>query len=372
MGRLIYAASEQDADLFYATRFFAPDPFLYFEKAGRRYVVLSQLEYDRGRRETHVDKVINQSVFVKEMHQRKRTRIAPHDWIVELLRRYRLTKAQVLPSFPLGLARALQKKGIRLTVARHGLFPERAFKSRTELLAIRKSLRITAQLLQHGIEMIRFSRVGRNGVLILHGSPLTSERVQAAIRMEAARQGFEASHPIVAGGVQACDPHECGHGKLKAKELIILDIFPRDLATGYWGDMTRTVVKGRANEAQRRQFEIVRQAQKIVFAKLHDGINGRTVHHAIEKFFEEKGYRTGNASGRYEGFFHGTGHGLGLEIHEAPGVNSLSQHLRAGHVVTVEPGLYYPKIGGVRIEDVVVIRQNRCEKLSNFPVYLEI
>lgn len=372
MDRLIYSASEQDADLLYATHFLAPDAFLYFEKAGRRYVALNQLEYDRGRREACVDEVINQSAFVEKMRKHGMARVASYDWIAKLLRKYRITKAQVSPSFPLGLAEALRKRRIQLVVAQKGLFPERAFKNQAELSTIRKSLKVTAQLLQHAIETIRSSRVGRNGVLMHGRSPLTSEYVQAVIRTEAARRGFEALHPIVAGGMQACDPHECGHGKLRANELIILDVFPRDLVTGYWGDMSRTVVKGQANEAQQRQFATVHQAQKIAFAKLYDGVDGRTVHRAIEKFFKEKGYKTGNASGRYEGFFHGTGHGLGLEIHETPRVSSVSQRLGAGHVVTVEPGLYYPKIGGVRIEDVVVIQRGGYEKLSHLPVYLEI
>jgi len=372
MNRLIYAASEHNADMLYATRFPAPDPFLYFEKSGRRYIALSQLEYDRGCREARVHHVINQSALVEEMKKNRRSSVATHDWIAEALQRHGIGKVQVSPSFPMGLAGLLRKRGIKLAVVGDDLFTERVCKDKVELAAIRKALKVTSELLQHAIEMIRSSRPGRNGVLMLGKVPLTSERVQAVIRMEAARRGFEISHPIVAGGLQACDPHERGHGRLKANELVILDIFPRDLETGYWGDMTRTVVKGRASEVQHRQFETVRQAQKLAISRLQDGVDGRVVHGAVEKFFNEKGYVSGNSGGRYEGFFHGTGHGLGLEIHESPRVSSLSWKLKAGNVVTVEPGLYYQKVGGVRIEDVVVIRRNGCEMLSRFPVRLEI
>ena len=198
------------------------------------------------------------------------------------------------------------------------------------------------------------------------------ERVQAEIRMEAARHGFEASHPIVAGGHQSCDPHERGHGALHARELIIIDIFPRDLKTGYWGDMTRTVLKGQANEAQRKQFAAVHAAHRRAFQKLKAGVDGRSVHRDVEALFKSRGYETGQMGGRYQGFFHGTGHGLGLEIHELPRMSGVSQRLRAGHVVTVEPGLYYRATGGVRIEDVAWIRTGGCERLSHFPVQLEI
>lgn len=372
MNRLIYAASEQDADLLYATGFLAPDAFLYFEKNGRRHAAFGQLEYDRARRTARVHEVINQSALVKELQSRRAGRVATPEWIAVLLRRHGIRRASVSPGFPLGLADALRKKGVHLHVAEEGLFPERVRKNARELAAIRQCLRVTAGLLRHAIDLIHRSRIGRGGILRRGGAPLTSEHLHAEIRMQAARCGFDASRPIVAGGIQACDPHERGHGPLKADELIILDIFPRDLATGYWGDMTRTVVRGRASEAQRRQFDAVRRAQKLAFEKLRAGADGQSVHQAVDGFFKERGYFTGNDKGRYEGFFHGTGHGLGLEIHEPPRVGAIAQRLRAGQVVTVEPGLYYPAVGGVRIEDVVVIQSNGCEKLSRAPIQLEI
>jgi Xaa-Pro aminopeptidase len=371
MNRLVFAASERDADMLYAVGFLVPDAFLYFEKAGRSYAVLSPLEYDRGRKEAQVDVVINQSDLLAKLFPKGSPKKSSQ-WIAAILKKYGLRKVLVSPAFRVGLADALRKEKIRIEVADGELFPERQIKKKKELQHLRKALKVTAELLEHSIQLIRSSKKGKNGVLMLRGTPLTSERVQSEIRMEAARRGFEASHPIVAGGIQGCDPHERGHGKLRAHELIILDIFPRDLATGYWGDMTRTVVKGRASEAQRRQFHTVHKAQKLAFSKLRGGINGRSVHSAIEDFYEEQGYFTGNASGRYEGFFHGTGHGLGLEIHEPPRVSTASQILKAGEVVTVEPGLYYQKTGGVRIEDVVVLKSRGCEKLSNYPVFLEI
>ena len=372
MNRMIYADSERCADMLYATGFHAPDPFLYFEKNGRRHVVLNQLEYDRGGKEAKVDRVLNQTALVQEMQRRGHSTVRTHEWILELFRRHRVRELRVGPAFPLALADALRQGRIRLTVAEDGLFPERGAKTPTEVEAIRRSLRVTAKLLDHAIGMIRTSRPNRRGVLLLGGATLTSERIQAAIRTEAARCAFFPSQPIVSSGRQACDPHECGHGPLRANEFIIVDIFPRNLASGYWGDMTRTVVKGRANDRQRHQFETVRRAQHLAISKLRHGVEGRTIHRAVDRFFARHGYLTGTTSGRYEGFFHGTGHGLGLEIHESPRISSVPQILKTGNVVTIEPGLYYAATGGVRIEDVALIRRGGCEMLSRLPVCLEI
>jgi Xaa-Pro aminopeptidase len=371
MNRMIYADSEHNSDLFYATHFLAPDAFLYFEKAGRSYIVLNQLEYDRGAREADADKVINLSDVIDQL-KKKGEKTDTANWISIVLKKHGLNRVQVSPSFPIGLGDLLRKKRLHVDVAEDALFPERAIKQKDEIKAIRHSLKVTTELLKAAIHAIQSSRPAKNKVLMLHGKPLTSEIVQSIIRMEASRRGFRASNPIVAGGIQACDPHERGSGKLRANELIIIDIFPKDLKSGYWGDMTRTVVKGRANEAQRKLFNTVWKSQKLAFSKLRAGVDGQSVHKAIDDLFESQGYQTSNGSGRYEGFFHGTGHGLGLDIHESPRVSKVSHKLRDGEVVTVEPGLYYQGIGGVRIEDVVAVKSSGCELLSHCPVRLEI
>ena len=136
--------------------------------------------------------------------------------------------------------------------------------------------------------------------------------------------------------------------------------------------MTRTVVRGRASEPLKKLYATVHEAQKAAIKKIHAGANGQDAHGAVVKVFTDTGYKTGKMDGRMQGFFHGTGHGLGLDVHEAPRVNSASSVLEAGHVVTVEPGLYYTKIGGVRIEDVVLVTEKGAKMLSSFPYRLEI
>ena len=177
----------------------------------------------------------------------------------------------------------------------------------------------------------------------------------------------------MAGGRQACDPHEPGHGPLRANEPIILDVFPRSQKTGYFGDITRTVVRGRASDAARRVYDTVLRAQQIAFARLRPSIKAVEVHDAVRTFFDSEGYKTVTKRGRMHGFFHGTGHGLGMEIHEAPRI-SLASHdvLAAGQVVTVEPGLYYPGVGGVRLEDVAVLTPQGARNLTKFEKVLEV
>jgi len=182
-----------------------------------------------------------------------------------------------------------------------------------------------------------------------------------------------AANTIVAGGRQACDPHERGHGPLRAHEPIVMDIFPRSQKTGYFGDITRTVVRGHASEAVRKLYDTVYAGQKIAFEKIRAKVKTADVHKAVQKFFVQQGYKTGRRDGRMEGFFHGTGHGLGLEIHETPRLNATSTEiLRPGHVVTVEPGLYYPGIGGVRLEDVALVTAQGAKNLTRFEKALEI
>jgi Xaa-Pro aminopeptidase len=160
---------------------------------------------------------------------------------------------------------------------------------------------------------------------------------------------------------------------LRAKEPIIIDIFPRSQKTGYFGDITRTVVRGRASEGVRRLYEAVLGGQKLAFRKVRASVPTAEVHRTVQDFFEQQGYKTGRRRGRMEGFFHGTGHGLGLEIHEAPRMGSHSTgRLTAGQVVTVEPGLYYANLGGVRLEDVALVTGNGARNLTRFAKQLEI
>jgi len=368
--RLIVADSEHNADLLYAVGMFVPDPFIYLEVRGRRYAVMSDLEIDRARRLARVDRVLSYATYQRRL--RRETGRTPRlvDVVRAVLRELRVRSVEVPSSFPLGLARQL--RGVRVRPAPDPFYPERETKSAREIRHLGAAQRLAEHGLAAGVAVLRRSRVGRDGYLYAGGNKLTAAAVRGAINAAIARAGGVAPQTIVAGGDQGCDPHETGHGPLRARRTIILDVFPRDTTTGYWGDITRTVVRGRASEAVRRLYATVQRAQEQVLGELRAGADGGQIHRGVQQLFAVAGYRTRRRNGRLQGFFHGTGHGVGLEIHEPPRISTVAGALKAGQVVTVEPGLYYPGVGGVRLEDVVVVQQRGCRNLTRFPKVLEI
>jgi Xaa-Pro aminopeptidase len=366
---LIVADSERSADILYATRFFAPDAFIFLETGGRRSVVLSDLEIDRGRRDAKVDEVIAFSDVKGRIKPKPKAEPTFEEILIQFLREKRVRKARIPYDFPAGIAAALAAAGVHLQPVSGHFWPQREHKTDAEVAAIGKALRITEAGLARGIEVLRESRIkGRN--LLWNNKKLTSESLRAEIDSAILRAGGLPANTIVAGGLQACDPHERGSGPLRPNELIILDIFPRDARSGYFGDMTRTVVRGRASDAQRRLWETVQKGQQMAFRGMKPGASGLQVHETIKDFFTHEGYPTEQRKGRWIGFFHGTGHGLGLEIHEEPRFGRTV--FKEGQILTVEPGIYWPGVGGCRIEDVGLITPRGVRKLSRFPQEIEI
>jgi Xaa-Pro aminopeptidase len=368
--RLIVAASENDADMLYATRFFAPDPFIFLQQNGRRTLVLSDLEIDRGRRQAEADEILPYSQFEKEVQGNDRKAPPYEKVLAHFLTRRKVRSATVPASFPLGYARELESKKIRLQPTNELFWPERETKRESELRQMRKALEITEAGMARGIEVLKQSKPGKGRQLRWHNGTLTSEILRAEIDTAVLRAGGLPANTIVAGGDQACDPHERGHGPLKANSLIILDIFPRAARSGYYGDLTRTVLRGRASDEQRKLWETVNQGQALALKKMKPGVDGLKLHQEVRQFFTDQGYPTELRNGKQTGFFHGTGHGLGLEIHEHPRFQKTV--FKIGQVLTVEPGLYYPGLGGVRTEDVVALTKSGIRMLSRFPNQLEI
>jgi Xaa-Pro aminopeptidase len=368
--RLIVAASDQDANMLYATKFWAPDPFIFLQQKGKRTLVLSDLEIDRGRQQAQADEFVAFSKLEREV-QGESKQAPPYEKVLAHFLRKRGVRSTIVPAnFPLGYARELNRHKIRLEPTNGLFWPQREAKTDEEIQKVGRALRITECGLARAIEVLKASKISRGKVLRWAGKRLTSETLRAEIDSAILRVGGNPNGTIVAGGDQACDPHERGSGPLSADSLIILDVFPRDAKTGYFGDLTRTVVRGRAREAQRQLWETVRAGQTLALKKIKAGVDGFTIHTAIQEFFTKRGYRTEVRKGRQVGFFHGTGHGLGLEIHEYPRLQKVV--LKDRQVLTVEPGLYYPGLGGVRHEDVVVVTKDGHWKLSRFPKQLEI
>lgn len=370
---LLFADSERSADMLYFGGFHAPDPFIACEIRGRRTAVLNALEYGRALKEGNFDSVLS----LEELQQKARARWpesvpGPAEVIAVLAAERRVTRFRVPYDFPAGLAGRLTALGLELTVAEVALFPEREIKSPREVKALREGNRCAANGIAAAEKLLRAARI-RGGALLLKGRPLTSERLKFAIETACLEAGALSLNTIAAGGDQACDPHCRGIGPLRANELIIVDVFPRVVASGYHGDMTRTFLRGRANDAQRALVEAVRCAQQGALRAVRAGVNGRAVHQGVVAEFNRRGYETRRDGRGAVGFFHGTGHGLGLAVHEPPRLSgAVDSVLRRGAVVTVEPGLYYPGLGACRIEDVVQVTDARPRMLSSYSYEWEL
>lgn len=369
--RLLLSESEHGADMFYATRFRAPDPFVYLEYRGKKTILLHDLELDRGRREAVVDDVVSWSAFEKVLTDQLQRKPTYAETVAAFIKKKGTTNIIVPASFSLGLARALEEAGLVLETQEGLFFSERAVKEPQEIALLKRATKITEIGMARALEILKESTIGKRNQLCWAGKPLTSESIRQEIEGAIYRAGgIPAGDSIIAGGMQACDPHERGHGILYAHQLIIIDLFPRDARSGYYGDLTRTVVRGTASDAQRHLWETCLKGQRLALKEIKPGAFGKKIHEAVQTLFTQAGYPTEQKQGRWSGFFHGTGHGLGLELHEEPRFGTAV--LKAGNVFTIEPGLYIPDVGGVRHEDVITVTPQGYHLLSRFPKMLEV
>jgi Xaa-Pro aminopeptidase len=332
---------------------------------------MSDLEMDRARAQARVDEVRSWSE-VARAEEAAGGKATPAAVIARAVRSLGLRRVEVPRSFPLGLAMDLDARGLRLDLGPDPFWPEREKKRADEVRAIQSALRAAEAGLEAGLAALRAARIGRDGWLRRGSRRFTAEDLRAAVNERIMGLGCIPAHTICAPGDQAVDPHEEGHGPIRAHTPIVMDIFPRSERTGYFGDLTRTVVRGRASERLKEVYALVEEGVRLGHRRVRPGASGPAIHHAIQSLFTARGYPTGLRDGRMQGFFHGTGHGLGLQIHEPPSISPRPSVLRAGHVVTVEPGLYYLGLGGVRIEDVALVTAKGSRNLTRVPKVLEI
>ena len=362
----MYSASGHDADMLYATRFYADDPFLWWEVRGKSHIALSPLEIDRAKPVAKVTQVHALGEFLPP-HPKDSSAAGV---IAGVAAKYK-TKSFVVPGqFSAGLLETLRRKGLKVTVSGDSFFPQRSRKTKEEVAALTTALRVAEAGLRRGIDVLKASKPDRRGFLQWGGAGLTSERLRAEMDAAVLHAGGSPANTIVAGGIQGCDPHERGHGPLRANEAIVLDIFPRHARNFYYGDLTRTVVRGTASEALRKQYATVQEGKRWVMKQMRAGADGSALQKALIERFKNAGYPTEQRDGRWVGMFHGVGHGLGLDLHEAP--RFASGRLFEGLSITVEPGLYFPGVGGVRIEDVVIVGKTGVRNLTKFEEELEL
>ncbi|MBM3319916.1 MAG: aminopeptidase P family protein [Candidatus Eisenbacteria bacterium] len=360
------ADSMTSADLLYLTRFPSGDPFIYLQSGGKTTIAVTDFEVGRASSESIADEVLPFS----RLHE-----LAGKADLVSaaaaLLKWKKIRQVEVPSQFAVGAAEELRKLGVITRVKPDPFVPERQTKTSREVRMITDVQRKTEKAMENAIHWIASASV-RRGTLYVGGRPLTAEMVRKRIHLDLMEEDCLGASTIVACGDQAVDPHNIGIGPLKANTPIVIDIFPRSQATYYFADITRTVVKGKASETVKKMFRTVREGQRIAFSMIRPGVRADKVHEAIVEYFQSEGFKTGIQGGKLQGFIHGTGHGLGLEIHEPPRVSKVQLQLQTGNVVTVEPGLYYKGHGGVRLEDVALVTPQGNRNLTRAPKILEV
>ena len=364
---VMIAASEIDSNLYYATGFLAPDPLIFIQAGMEKILVMSDLEVDRARSQGRVDTVLSYSAYEARLRESGTKPPGLLDVLDMVLLERKARRLLVPGNFGIEYADLLRARGYTLSVKREPFFEERVVKSEEEIEHITATQRATEDAVDAAMEAIRAARVGGDGLLRLDGELLTSEALKKIINVKLMESDCIAQHTIVAAGVHGVDPHHQGAGPIRANESIVMDVFPRSGRTRYFADMTRTVVKGKASPRLKAMYRSVLNAQERGIELIRDGADGKAIHSEVNHVLEKDGFTTGTVGGRMQGFFHGTGHGLGLDIHEPPRISKTGAVLKSGYVVTVEPGLYYLDAGAVRIEDLVVVTSTGCRNLTKFP-----
>ncbi len=378
---LFYADGYKFPDVYHVTRFLAPDPIIALEQDGEVVIVASPLEEGRARKESRAREVFSFDTFgAQEIGKTAETR---EELDAEIITRFLASRGvhrvAVGTYFPLGMAERLRAADLEIVVDR-GLSERRRAKRPDEVAAIEATQRATEDAWAKGVLALQRATVRKDGTLELDGEAFTAERLRAIVESRLLELGCVSEGAIIAPGKQAADPHMIGTGPLRAGEAIVMDIFPQHKTTRYYADMTRTVSKGEPPAEIAKMYEVTKRAQDAGIEALRPGVTGREVHELVEDIIFEAGYdtlrpgqqRSANG-GAPRGFIHGTGHGVGLEIHEMPTVGrSGTKVLSPGDVVTVEPGIYLPELGGVRLEDMLVITESGSRNLTRAPRQLVV
>jgi len=382
----IYTESFKDANMYYLTEFLAPDPFIFFKKVDDEpVIVVSQMEYPRAQKESIVRDVrsyvdYNYLETVKSTPEPKLGVLK----FVSTIAKKELgtgTKICVPPDFPAMVADELRKDGLTIMPLFDVIEKTRETKDATEINEIKAVQAVVEKVTNEIIDLIAKAEVDVNGTLIVKADgekeALTVRRVKSIFGHRFIDHGCVMEEGVtVACGPKGADPHYSGNpeDKLKANQPIVLDVFPRGLRKRYWSDMTRTVVKGRASKEVKRMFEAVLEAKNASLDALKAGVLGNEVYDVCCNVLEKAGYATTRGGKPItKGFVHSLGHGIGLQVHEEPSMNEVYKFALEEHnIVTVEPGLYDPDLGGVRIEDIVEITKTGYNNLTKMEITLEL
>ncbi len=345
-------ASSRNADFYYATRFKTYDPLFYIIGIdGTDLLVVPEMERRRAERESRVKEIatLESLGFKEKLKELRDSKKALLSILISLLKEGRCRTLLVAEEMPSFISFELVKH-FTVRVVKNPFSKLRIVKSTSEVESIRNVSQAITSTFDWFVRHFRFERC---------------EDARRAIEVHLFSSGYLAENTICSSGKLSADPHELGKGKIE--DHLVVDVFPKSLEHLYHSDFTRTIFVSKNPELE-DMYSAVVDAQEEALKMIKDGVNGREVHEKVKEVLEDRGYRTENG----EGFIHSTGHGIGLEIHEEPRLSEQSVTLKRGMVVTVEPGLYYRKIGGVRVEDTVVVRKSGCEILTEYPKFVRL
>jgi Xaa-Pro aminopeptidase len=373
---LIYADSFRSADMRHAVPLGVPDPFLYAEENGSRHVFASSMEATRLRELALFDVHVLEELGYDDLIE---SGLDPDEVSAQLALRavgnLGVERATVPETFPVWLADRLRADGVELDVDQELFDDRRRAKTEAQVAGIRRAQRAAEAAMDACRELLRRAEI-RGDELLLDGEPLTVERVKADLNVVFASHDTTADEYIVAPGAQGAVGHDMGSGPIRPSTPLVVDIFPRDNASAVYTDMTRTFVVGDVPDDIREWHRLCKEALDRAIAEIRAGVEARAVFDLTCDIFEAAGEPTQRTKKPGEslsdGFFHGLGHGVGLEVHEQPSMGRMARkQLVAGDVVTVEPGLYRAGYGGVRLEDIVLVTDGGAEVLTNYPYDLE-
>jgi Xaa-Pro aminopeptidase len=376
---LIVSDTVRSPELRHEVPLAVPDPFLYAEVGGKRSVVVSTLEAGRIRDlGTDLEVLALEDVGLDELLKRG---LDPYELDLEMhlqaCRHLGLESAVTPRAFPLGVADHLRADGIDLSSDQLFFDERRRVKTEHELAGIRRACRAVEAGVAVGVEMLR-SADRADGGLVLDGEPLTCERIQQAVERAFGEHGASAAEEfIVSHGAQTAVGHEMGHGAIASDDVVLFDLFPRDRESACYSDFTRTFSVGPPSDELAEYHRLAKEALDMAVAAVKPGVKGSDIHRQVCDFFHEHGHKTqlhkAEGEALEDGYFHATGHGVGLEVHERPGVGRIeSEPLVEGDVIALEPGLYRKGYGGVRLEDLVLVTADGCEVLTQYPYDFEI
>lgn len=376
---LLYGSSNKNKDLLYATRFHTSSPFALVIINDVKCLLVSRSDFSDAKKSALVSDVFSFDDFLSSKGyvdmEKKRNSMPSQlgyasEVIASFLKSRGVKQVFVPPDFPFRIASSLKWSGFAVKADDSTpFFKQRLVKSDDELKSIAQSASVAEDAMARVIEVIKSADINKD--LLFHdGIPITSESLRRFVRLHFYEHDFISPNPIVSCSFDTAYPHREGSGPLRADSPIVIDLFPKSLKSSYFADITRTVVKGKPSSEVKGMYDAVLQAQELAISMVKDGVKVSSLYFAVLDLFKSHGFNTDE--NRTFGFVHSLGHGIGLDVHEPPSLSDNDTVLESGNVITVEPGLYYPTIGGVRMEDMVLVRKNSCEVLTRFPKGLQL